>query len=258
LEHLIRTRIHDLYGILNGIDVDFWNPETDPKLVSNYNGSNFATNRPANKRHLQERAGLEVRDDVLLIGLVSRLVWQKGIDLALPALRQMLVAEDVQFVALGTGDPGLEQDMYQLGQDFHWRARTYLQFNDAVAQQIYAGCDLFLMPSHFEPCGMSQMIAMRYGALPLVRETGGLADTVMNYDDKNGDRGTGFVFQWEQPDAVLGTLRWAHNTFKERPGAWRQMQANAMRQDFSWALSARHYIDLYRKITRSKERETTR
>lgn len=254
LDGLIRQRVDDLYGILNGIDDDLWNPETDPLLVSNFNSEDFEERRPPNKAHLQQEVGLPVRADVPLIGLVSRLVWQKGIDMAVPALRQLLVSTDVQFVALGTGDANLSYELGRIGTDFGWRARTFLRYDDAIAQHIYAGCDLFLMPSHFEPCGMGQMIAMRYGALPLVRETGGLADTVENYDDGPADKGTGFAFTWEQPNALRNTLRWAIDTFHSRPEAWRRMQKRGMERDFSWARSAHQYVDVYRRaIAKHKE-----
>lgn len=248
LAGLIRQRRNDLYGILNGLDTDLWNPETDPALVSNYNANNFETKRAANKRHLQSFARLPIRDDVPLVGLVSRLARQKGLDLAIPALRQLALYEDFQFVALGTGEPDLEHDLWRLGKDFHWKVTSYLQFDAVLAQHIYAGCDIFLMPSHFEPCGMGQMMAMRYGALPLVRETGGLADTVINYDNGPADRGTGFVFLWEEPQAVEGTLRWAFDTYRNRPQAWKRMQKRGMETDFSWGKSAREYVNVYRTI----------
>ncbi len=247
LYNLIRTRLDDLHGILNGIDTRLWDPETDPALVANYNIENFVSQRRVNKEHLQTYAGLPVRDDVLLIGLVSRLVWQKGIDIALMALRQFLVGYDVQFIALGTGEPKYAYELGRLAADFNWRARAFLQFDAAVAQQIYAACDVFLMPSHFEPCGIGQMIAMRYGSLPLVRETGGLADTIQNYDDGPGDVGTGFVFNWQESNALFHTLRWALQTYQNKPEAWRRMQKRAMQVDFSWELSAQQYVDVYRK-----------
>ena len=124
------------------------------------------------------------------------------------------------------------------------RATVFLEYNAAVAQHIYGGADIFLMPSHFEPCGIGQMLAMHYGALPLVRETGGLADTVENYDNGLADQGTGFVFQWEDSDAVLGTLRWAVDTYRRKPQAWRRMQKRAMEIDFGWDRSARQYAEL--------------
>jgi starch synthase len=254
LDGLVRARSADMVGILNGLDLDVWNPDTDKLLVSNYNADNFVENRLPNKRQLQLDAALEVRDDIPVIGVVSRLVAQKGFDLALPALRRLLVDTDVQFILLGSGDPGLDYEFWRLGKDFAWRAKVYQGYNAALAQRIYAGCDIFLMPSHFEPCGIGQMIAMRYGALPLVRETGGLADTVSNYDGGSGDWGTGFVFQWETPEAVLGTLRWALETYRNRPEAWRKMQHRAMQVDFSWDKSAQQYVDLYRTAINKRRR----
>jgi len=157
----------------------------------------------------------------------------------------LLAGTNCQFIALGSGEQEFEVQMSKLGSDFGWKARTFIGYNAAVAQRIYAGCDLFLMPSHYEPCGVGQMIAMRYGALPIVRETGGLADTVPNYDDGDGTRGMGFSFAWEETDAVLNTLRWAVDTFRDRPDAWRRMQDHAMRTDLSWNKSAREYVALY-------------
>jgi starch synthase len=233
--------------ILNVLYTDVMTPATDPLIVSNFDDDNFPEKRPPNKRQLQMDLGLEVRDDVAVLGIVTRLVQQKGIDLLIPALRRLLRTTDVQFVGLGSGEPQYDQEFSRLGQDYWWRARTYIGYNAALAQRIYAGCDLFLMPSHYEPCGIGQMLAMRYGALPVVRETGGLADTVTNYDDGAAERGTGFVFQWEQSDALYNTIRWALDTFHGRPVAWKRMQRRAMQTDFSWDNSARQYIDVYRR-----------
>ncbi len=259
LQSLLRSRLLDLYGILNGIDMDQWNPETDRLIASHFNAENFREMRPPNKRQLQQDSDLDVRDDVFLIGMVSRLVEQKGIDLAFPALRRLLADTDVQFVGLGSGEPQYNDVLFRLGEDFHWRARAFVGYNATVAQRIYAGCDLFLMPSHYEPCGVGQMLAMRYGSLPLVRETGGLADTVENYDDGPGDRGTGFRFQWETPDAVLGTMHWALRTYHERRPAWQRMQERALRTDFSWDKSAHEYITLYEEcVARHQVRSAER
>jgi starch synthase len=253
LDGLIRTRIDDLYGILNGLDVEMWNPETDKLLVSNFNADNFVEKRPPNKRQLQLDAGLEVDDSIPVIGIVSRLVWQKGYDLAIPALKRLLVSTNVQLIVLGSGETDLEYQFWRLGQDFSWRAKVYQGYNAAIAQQIYGGSDLFLMPSHYEPCGIGQMIAMRYGSLPLVRETGGLADTVENYDNGPADRGKGFVFSWEQPDAVYNTLRWAVDTYRNKKAAWQRMQKRGMETDFSWDKSAQEYTELYRKAVVKRE-----
>lgn len=255
LDDLIRTRSHDLHGILNGIDVNHWNPATDTRLAMNFDVSTFEEGRRANKAELQRLTGLPVSEDTMLIGMVSRLVWQKGLDMAVPALRRFLAGHDVQLVVLGSGEEEHEHALWLLGRDFFWKSRAFLQFNLTMAQQIYGGADLFLMPSHFEPCGMGQMIAMRYGALPLVRETGGLADTVDNYDNTDGQYGTGFVFDWEEIDAVYGTLLWALDTFKYRQHAWRKMQKRAMQRDFSWNRSAQQYLDLYRRSVERHRRQ---
>ena len=245
LAPLIVRRAADLRGILNGLDCTLWDPATDPSLVSNFDAESFVTERPANKSHLQSHARLPVQAETPLIGVVSRLAAQKGLDMALPALRNVLGAREVQLVVLGTGEAAIEQAFWQLDQDFGDKARAYLQFDNTLAQQIYAGCDIFLMPSHFEPCGMGQMIAMRYGALPLTRETGGLADTVINYDNADADIGTGFVFQWQEAQAVEGTLNWALDVFEQRPAAWRRMQERGMKTDFSWRKSAAEYVKVY-------------
>ncbi len=245
LAPLVAARAGDLRGILNGLDAEMWDPATDAALFKNFSAHNFESARPANKSHLQAYAGLPQSEHIPLVGVVSRLAAQKGFDIALPALRATLPARDLQFVLLGTGEPELEQAFWQLQQDFPGKARAFLQFDGAVAQQIYAGCDIFLMPSHFEPCGIGQMMAMRYGALPLARETGGLADTVVNYDNDAADVGTGFLFQWQEAAAVQGTLNWALDVYANNAAAWRRMQARAMRQDFSWRRSARAYAQLY-------------
>ncbi len=247
LAPLIERRASDLYGILNGLDSELWDPATDPKLFANFSRDDFSSKRPLNKGHLQSFAQLHVDPELPLVGIVSRLVAQKGFDLALPALRNLLGLRDLQLVILGTGEPDLEQAFWQLDQDFGDRVTAFLQFDGALAQQIYAGCDIFLMPSHFEPCGMGQMMAMRYGALPLVRETGGLADTVINYDNADADVGTGFVFHWQEAQAVEGTLNWALDTYQERPAAWQRMQKRGMSTDFSWNKSASQYIELYER-----------
>lgn len=255
LAPLIRTRAADMRGILNGLDVERWNPASDPTLFARFDADNFEELRPLNKRHLQSFARLPLADGVPLVGIVSRLAAQKGFDLALPALRNLLARRDMQLVVLGAGEAHLEQAFWQLDQDYGDQATAFLQFDGALAQQIYAGCDIFLMPSHFEPCGIGQMLAMRYGALPLVRETGGLADTVVNYDNSAADSGTGFVFQWQEAEAVEGTLDWALDVNETNPAAWRRMQARGMRADFSWTTSAAEYIDLYEQACAKRKAE---
>jgi starch synthase len=243
----MRARSGDVIGILNGIDPELWNPATDKSLPHQFDIHTFLAGRAANKAQMQIDAGLPVNPNVPLIGMVSRLTDQKGIDLAIPALRQLLSDTECQLIVLGTGEPALERQLWRLAEDFGWKARAYLQYNALISQRIYGASDLFLMPSRYEPCGTSQMIAMRYGSLPIVRETGGLADTVANYDNGSADYGTGFVFTWEEASAVLNTLRWAINTYHNRPDAFQRMQRRAMQVDFSWKKSAGEYVSMYER-----------
>ncbi len=249
LQDLLATRANtgDVWGILNGIDMERWDPATDKWLVRNYDAKTFLEGRAVNKAELQTHAGLQQRPEVPLIGIVSRLTDQKGIDLAIPALRQLMRDTECQFVLLGTGEYALEKALYDLSSEFWWKAKAYLQYDALLSQRIYASADLFLMPSRYEPCGTSQMLALRYGSLPVVRETGGLADTVQNYDGGSGEQGTGFVFQAETTGAVLDTLRWAIDTFYSRPHAFRRMQRRGMAVDFSWASSAQQYVAMYER-----------
>lgn len=252
LETLIWARDRDFVGILNGLDMTRFDPETDKSIFHNFNADNFRTQRIHNKRKLQELMGLDVRDDVPLIGVVSRLVAQKGIDLLAPALRALAIDTDVRIVLLGTGDPQLEHQLWRIGNDFGWKARTNTYYDPILAQRIYAGSDFIVMPSRYEPCGMAQMLALRYGALPIARETGGLVDTIQNYDNGDADYGTGFMFLWEEPDALLNTLRWAVDTYHNKPDAFARMQERGMRHDWGWHNSARQYETLYQQAIAAK------
>ncbi|MBN1286012.1 MAG: glycogen synthase [Anaerolineae bacterium] len=256
LDPLVRARAAagEMFGVLNGINMAKRDPAADPALAANYSVETL-NRRVENKRALQQEAGLAVRDDVLLVGMVSRLVEQKGLDLALPALWQLLGEADVQFVLLGTGEAHYMDGLRCLEEAFPGRVRAFLEFHALPASQIYAGCDAFLMPSRFEPCGIGQMVAMRYGALPVVRATGGLADTVVNYDDGSATQGTGFVFDAYTPDALLGTLRWVLHVYHRRPLVWQRMQLRAMRIDFSWGASASEYVRRYRQIAAARQRQ---
>lgn len=250
LEGLVRARLPDLRGILNGIDIDYWNPATDPLIDYHFDAENWHTHRAPNKTALQQRVGLPVRDDVPVLGVVSRLTAQKGIDLLLPAMEGVLNWHDVQLVVLGSGEDDYEYGLWRLASMFPGKCRYESGYSEEMAHKIYAGSDMFLMPSIFEPCGTSQMLAMRYGSLPVVRETGGLADTVQNYDNAAADYGTGFTFLWEQPYALYNTVRWALETYHERGDAWKRMMQRAMQVDFSWDISARQYADLYEESQR--------
>ena len=240
-EGLLAARGERLTGVLNGIDYDVWNPATDRNLPANFDAESLE-GRAENKRALQAESGLPARPDAFLIGMVSRLDGQKGLDLVGPALRELL-AEDVQFVLLGTGDPYFEAEMARLAADFPGKVAAHLRFDAAAATHIYGGADAFLMPSRYEPCGLGQMIALRYGAVPVVRATGGLADTVVDAAERGG---TGFVFGPYSAYALYGALARARAAFADR-AHWRRMQQRGMKADFSWAKSAKEYVGLYKK-----------
>lgn len=245
LDGLVRARLNDLRGILNGIDTDYWNPATDPMIEQHFDSDTWRTHRTGNKAALQRHVGLPERADVPVLGVVSRLTAQKGIDMLLPAVEGVLRMHDAQLVVLGSGEDQYEYGLWRLAQMFPDKCRYENGYSEDLAHKIYAGSDIFLMPSVFEPCGTSQMLAMRYGSLPLVRETGGLADTVENYDNGAADYGTGFTFLWENPYALYNTIRWALETYHTHPEAWGRMVQRAMQVDFSWDVSARQYADLY-------------
>jgi starch synthase len=241
---ILRARGPALVGILNGIDYDQWDPATDVHLPAHYDASNLE-GKQAVKRAVLEAFGLPVGGDALarpLVGLVSRLVDQKGFDL-LAAAADELPRLGAAFVLLGTGERRYEDQWLALAARYPDRIGVRIGFDEATAHRIEAGADLFLMPSRFEPCGLNQMYSLRYGTLPVVRATGGLGDTVRNLDPATGE-GTGFTFDEASPQAVIGTLRWALEAYRNRP-LWRRMQAAGMRQDFSWDASAAQYVRLY-------------
>lgn len=240
---LLKEREDRLVGVLNGIDTDLWNPATDPHIPQQFDAANLRM-RAVNKAALQQEARLPVRADVPLVGMVSRLDAVKGIDLLEEVLEQILLG-DVQFVLLGTGEPSYHQMLERLQARFPDKMRAFLRYDDPLARRIYAGCDIFLMPSRFEPCGLGQMIAMRYGAVPVVHKTGGLADTVIDYHHRP-DKATGFAFSPFTPEACLDALRRAIGIFRDRE-TWTLLQARGMKADFSWKASARRYEDLYRR-----------
>ncbi len=245
LQDFLQSRRADVTGILNGIDTVSFDPANDPHLAVNYDVETLAR-RSENKRTLQKELGLPVRDDLPLLGLVSRMDVQKGIDLVYDAL-PFLEKQPWQAVLLGSGDPKLEAGARQLAARYPNRVRAVTRYDAALARRIYAGADFFLMPSRYEPCGLSQMIAMRYGALPIVHATGGLRDTV-----REGE--TGFVMQSATGAALAGTLRRALRVYAENPSLLRRMQVKAMQQDFSWQRSAEQYVRLYEKLAAQRQK----
>ncbi len=245
IDQILRMESGKLSGIVNGIDTDLYNPQTDPLLDYHFDKLDL-TGKAKNKAKLQEKVGLPVRDDVPLIGIVSRLTRQKGFDLVVESLHRML-QEDIQIVLLGTGDPGFEQAFSWFGQVFPDKLSANITFDVKLAQEIYAACDLFLMPSRFEPCGLSQMMAMRYGTLPLVHEVGGLRDTVQAYNPVDGS-GTGFSFDNLTPFWLNWALQTALDVYQNHPATWKKLQLQAMERDFSWDTACQSYLHLYQSL----------
>ena len=245
LDQILRMESGKLSGIVNGIDTDLYNPETDPLLDYHFNKSDLS-GKAQNKAKLQEKLGLPVRPDVPMIGIVSRLTRQKGFDVVVEGLHRML-QEDVQIVLLGTGDPGFEQAFSWFGQVFPDKLSANITFDVKLAQEIYAACDIFLMPSRFEPCGLSQMMAMRYGTLPLVHEVGGLRDTVQPFNPIDGT-GTGFSFNNLTSYWLNWALQTALDVYYNHPDVWKKLQVQAMECDFSWDTACQSYLDLYHSL----------
>lgn len=244
LDGVLRARRAVLSGILNGVDYAIWNPETDPLIARNYSAEDFS-GKKACKEALQTIYGLPPRSNIPLLGIISRLADQKGFDL-LTEVFDYLMAFDVQFVLLGTGDPEYHRVFEALEKRYPEQCGVKLRFDNAVAHQIEAGADLFLMPSQYEPCGMNQMYSLKYGTIPVVRATGGLADTVQEYDPKTG-QGNGFRFEDMDPKQFFWAVKRAMDLFRN-PAAWTALMRRAMRQDFSWDRSASRYEALYKTL----------
>ncbi|MGT2742018.1 glycogen synthase GlgA [Streptococcus plurextorum] len=245
LDQMMRMESGKLSGIVNGIDTALFDPETDAMLPHHFSSKDLS-GKAKNKSALQERLGLPVRDDVPLIGIVSRLTDQKGFDLVVNELHNIL-QYDVQIALLGTGYDAYEQSFAWFGQTYPHKLSANLTFDLTLAQQIYAGADLFLMPSAFEPCGLSQMMAMRYGTLPLVSEVGGLRDTVTPYNAFD-QTGTGFTFGEFSGYWMTKTLELALEVYHNRPDDWKMLQQNAMTRDFSWDTASQAYMELYQEL----------
>ncbi|NDJ53843.1 MAG: glycogen synthase [Chloroflexi bacterium] len=244
LDSLLHARLSRLVGILNGIDVQRWDPEHSAGVPTHFTADQVA-HRRENKLALQREVGLPQKPDVPVIGTVMRLVDQKGPNLIPHAVRYMLSVDDVQFVLLGTGHWHYENEMWWIGHDFPEKASINLNFNEGLAEKIYAGVDMFLMPSLFEPCGIGQMIAMRYGAIPIVREVGGLADTVTP--------DIGFLFRNFDSGGLGWAMGQALEVYWNNPQGWQARQRRAMRADFSWEASAERYIDVYERAVGLKQ-----
>lgn len=249
LEKILKQRKNHLYGILNGLDTDFFNPAADNLIRQKYSLKNL-DEKTANKLELQKILGWPVNKNIALVGLVSRLVWQKGLDLITEKFSKL----NCQFVFLGTGQGELERQLRDLTKKYQQKFSAQIKFDEKLAHLIYAGADIFLMPSRFEPCGLGQMIAMRYGTVPLVRSTGGLADTVSPLiKGVEGIKPTGFTFKKYNGQELYNTINQALEVYYKNKPLWIKLQINGLKQDFSWHKSARHYLRLYRKLVKIKK-----
>ena len=243
LDGLMRARANSLRGIVNGIDYDEFNPETDRYIVQPYTAKNFRKEKVKNKKALQQQLGLPVDEKKFMVGIVSRLTDQKGLDLVQGVMDE-LCSDDMQLVVLGTGDERYENMFRHYDWKYHDRVSAQIYYSEEMSHRIYAGCDAFLMPSLFEPCGLSQLMALRYGTVPIVRETGGLRDTVQPYNEFEST-GTGFSFANYNAHEMLGSARYAKYIYYNKRREWNKIIDRDMAADFSWGTSAAKYQELY-------------
>ena len=243
LDPLLSYRRGDLSGIVNGIDYDVFNPKTDPALAVNYSASAFINAKKKNKTALQKELGLKVDPKIMLIGIVSRLTDQKGMDI-LSCILNDLMQDEVQIAVLGTGEQRFEDTFRYFASAYSQNVSANIRYSEELAHRIYAGSDAFLMPSLFEPCGLSQLISMRYGTVPIVRKTGGLRDTVIPYFE-NPEEGTGFSFDMYSSEALLGTIRGVEGMFYDNKKIWNEIVKRAMKKDYSWKAAVKEYMALY-------------
>lgn len=251
LDGLLRAKSMSVKGIVNGISYDEWNSETDTNIHENYGIRNFVSKKKQNKKHLQELLNLPVDENKFTIGIVSRLTDQKGFDIIAEAMERISAGE-IQLIVLGTGEEQYENMFRHYAWKYPDKVSANIYFSNERSHLIYAACDAFLMPSRFEPCGLSQLISLRYGTLPIVRETGGLRDTVIPYNEFTGE-GTGFSFANYNADDMMHVVEYAADIYYNRRTEWNKIVRNAMKADFSWNVSADEYMEMYRKLTGIKE-----
>lgn len=243
LHGLLNSRRNALRGIVNGIDTETFNPETDPYIYKQYNARNFRKEKIKNKRALQEELGLEKDDKAFLIGIVSRLTDQKGFDL-IDCVMDELCQENIQLAVLGTGEEWYENMFRHYEWKYKGKVAANIYYSEELSHKIYGASDAFLMPSLFEPCGLSQLMSLRYGTIPIVRETGGLKDTVEPYNEYEST-GTGFSFKNYNAHEMLGVIRYAKDIYQSKKREWNKLIDRAMAQDFSWKRSAKEYEEMY-------------
>lgn len=248
LDGLMAARRGDLYGIVNGIDYEEYNPQKDPYLWKKYGIIDFTKGKMENKVAFQRERGLAVDRDVFLLGMVSRMTEQKGFDLIAYAMDELLSRGKIQLAFLGTGEERYENMLRYFASRYPGRVSVEIGYSEELAHKLYASCDAFLMPSLFEPCGLSQLISLRYGTIPIVRETGGLKDTVEPYNEYE-HTGTGFSFANYNADEMRGTIEYALRVYEKDKKEWSSLITRGMKQDFSWKASVREYEKLYRKLT---------
>ncbi len=247
LESVLKTREKDLYGILNGVDYDTWDPSNDKLIPFRYN-TDYLTGKIKNKKFLLEHFNLVFSENIPLVGIVSRLVSQKGFDLVEKVINQLMEME-VQWVILGSGEDKFEQMFTNVSQNYGDKVAVYIGYNNELSHLVEAAADIFLMPSMYEPCGLNQIYSLKYGTVPVVRKTGGLNDTVQDwheYKSAGFETGTGFTFNDYNGYAMFSTLARAVETFKDKP-TWKKIQLNGMKKNYSWENAAKAYLDLYQK-----------
>lgn len=243
LDPLLRYRKEDLYGIVNGIDYEMYDPKTDKAIAANYDKNDFVEGKKKNKTDLQKEVGLPVDEDKFVISIISRLTDQKGLDLVDRVMNE-ICSEDIQFVILGTGDSRYENMFRYYEAQYPTKVSANIYYSDALSKKIYAGADAILMPSLFEPCGLCQLMALRYGTVPIVRETGGLKDTVEAYNEYEHS-GTGFSFTNYNAHELLASIQYALRVYEDDRKEWDKMVKRGMEKDYSWIHSAKIYEDLY-------------
>ncbi len=246
LEGVLYQRRHNLSGILNGLDYDIWDPAKDNSLYEKFSPDNIA-GKFEDKQRLQKEYGLKVSKSIPLFGMISRLADQKGVDLIVNALDE-LMEMNLQIIILGTGEQRYHDMLKEAASEHPDKLSLNLKFDDKLAHNIYAASDVFLMPSRYEPCGLGQLISLKYGSIPLVFKTGGLADTIEDFDEKRGF-GNGFVFDKYDADEFLSTVERAVDTYRVKE-LWKGLLERAFECDFSWEVSAKHYLDLYKRLSK--------